>query len=138
MSGAAAVNHLLSNSAGLIAEVPAARVLTTPTLPLGTALPAITITSISRSEHLTVSMAKVSKRYQVERVQVMVHTTNQAKLPTILELVRRALPNTRGAVNTVNVDGILPDLVGPDLSQPEAGIFAQSRDFIVRWSTAAS
>lgn len=138
MSGAAAVNYLLSNSANLIAAVPAARILTAATLPLGTSLPAITISSISDSERLDVAMPNSTKKFRTERVQVLVHAADSAQLASILALVRHALPNTRGTVNGVALDSILPELVGPDLSQPEASIYERARDFIVKWHGPSS
>lgn len=134
MSGPAVVAYLLSQNAPVVAAVPAARIFAAPELPMGTALPAISVWSVSRAERLTVGMSE-SSRFQVERVQVMVHAKTEPSKDSILALVRAALPVSRGTVNGVKVDSILPDLVGPDLSQPDAGIYEQSRDFMVKWSS---
>ena len=52
----------------------------------------------------------------------------------LLRLVLAACPNTHGTVNGVNVDSILPDLEGPDLSDEATALYSGSRDLIVRWN----
>lgn len=132
MSGSIAVRHLLANSGGLIAVVPAARIVVAASLPATTALPAINVSQISSVEQWTVAMTE-TKKLRTDRVQVMVHASTPASLRQILNLVRSALPDTKGTVNSIKLDSILPDFEGPDLSQPDAGIYEQSRDFIVKW-----
>lgn len=132
MSGPAVVAYLLSQSAPLTAAVPAARILAAPELPPKTALPAINVVGISSVPRVPVA-AGAAGRLFTERVQVMVHAKSGASLASILALVLAALPVSRGTVNGVKVDAVLPDIEGVDLSQPEAGIFEKSWDFTVRW-----
>jgi hypothetical protein len=76
------------------------------------------------------------KRLITDRVQVTVHTGAYDVQEQLLELVRLACPNQHGTVNGVDVDSILPDLVGPDLYDTPSGLYEKSRDFIVKWRTA--
>lgn len=133
MSGSAVVAYLLSQNAPLVALVPAARILASPELPMRTTLPAINVAEISSVPRLTVTMPS-GARMHTERVQVMVHAKSRASLASILALVRTALPHTRGTVNSVKVDSILPDIESVDLSQPESGIYERSIDYFVKWT----
>jgi hypothetical protein len=87
MSGPAVVAYLLSQSAGLTALVPSARIIASPDLPQRTTLPAINVWSVSRMERLTLGMSEAS-RFQTERVQVTVHAKTEASKDAILALVR--------------------------------------------------
>jgi hypothetical protein len=86
-------------------------------------------------ERLTASMVELH-RLRTERVQVTVYAANYASQKLLLALVRTACPNTRGTVNGVDVDSILPDGEGPDLFEQETRLYEQSRDFIVKWKSA--
>lgn len=97
-------------------------------------LPAITIRLVSGTDRLTVSMTH--RQFRTQRVQVMVHGKTQIQQQRLLEAVLVACPNTRGTLNGIHVDSILPDGEGPDLSDPDAEIYEQSRDFIVRFFPA--
>lgn len=134
MSGTAVVAYLLSQNAPLVAVVPAARIFAADELPMGTTLPAINVSNVSSSKRLTVSMADASKMH-TERVQVTVHAKSGVSRATVVALVRAALPVSRGAVNGVKVDSILPDQEA-DLSQPEADIHEHALDFFVKWTAA--
>ncbi|MBK8916359.1 MAG: hypothetical protein IPM64_17480 [Phycisphaerales bacterium] len=131
MSATKAVIYLLHNNATLIAQVPAARIMA-GTLPQTLALPAIHVRQISGTERLPVSMAE-AKRFRTERVQVTVLAGTYPALKLILELVRNACSGASGSASGVVVDSVLPDGVGPDLSDEAAQIFEQSRDFMVNW-----
>ena len=72
-----------------------------------------------------------------DRVQVMAHASTPAQLRQILNLIRAACPDTKGTVNGIKLDSILPDFEGPDLSQPDASIYEMSRDFLVKWIASA-
>lgn len=134
MSGVAVVRYLLANNASLIAVVPATRIVGGP-LALNAVLPALSVMSVDLVQgFLDVSMASAN-HYVVERVQVTAFTKDYASKKTILDLVRAALPHTRGSVNGILCDSILPDGTGPDLDDPEGDqIFTQSRDYIVKWN----
>lgn len=132
MSGTAVVRYKLANSATFIAQVPAARIIVTPQLAATVALPAASIMRVSGSRNLTVGMTSVHPMW-TERVQVMLHAASEPSLRALVVLARAALPVSRGTVNGVVVDSILPDIEGPDLSEPDAAIYRQPLDFIVRW-----
>ena len=134
MSGIIAIRYLLANNAPLLAKVPAAKILA-GVIPIGTDLPAIGLNTISSSERNTVAMNS-QKVMATERVQVTVQTKSYADQKAILELVRKAVPNTHAMVNGIQVDSILPDSVGPDMRDDDMQIFLQSRDFLVKYLEA--
>jgi hypothetical protein len=133
MSGVIAIRALLANNANLLAVVPATKIMA-GVIPIETVLPAIAVSHISTVERNTVSMADVGVM-ATERVQVTVQAKTYLDQKSILELVRKACPNTRGTVNGIAVDSILPELAGPDLrdDEVEPPLFIQSRDFIVKF-----
>lgn len=127
MADVKAVRHLLVNNVGLVAVVPASKITAGP-IPQGTALPAIGVMHISTVRRQGVAESAV--HYAQARVQVTVMAPTYPLQKSILALVRAALPRSRGTVNGVKVDAILPDLEGPDFANEE-GIFMGSHDFIV-------
>jgi hypothetical protein len=134
MSGVAVIRSLLAANATLVAQVPVTRIFG-GTVPLGTPVPAIGVSQVDGTLRKTVSMAE-PKRLITDRVQVTVHTGAYDLQELLLELVRKACPNQHGTVNGVDLDSILPDLVGPDLYDTPTGLYEKSRDFIVKWRTA--
>lgn len=143
MSGVAVIRYLLANAAAVTAVVPATRIMAGD-LPLNTAMPAIGVTQISSVPRNTVKMNE-AKVQHTDRVQVSVLVKGPQGTPaglgypgvrTLLQLVLAACPHTRGAVNGIDVDSILPDIEGPDLSDDERALNSASRDFIVRWNSA--
>lgn len=136
MSGVRVIHYLLANNATLVAACAAAKIFTGK-IPLGTVLPAISVNEISVVERLTVAMTAASEQLTA-RVQVTVQAKTYTDQKAILLLVRKACPNTRGSVDSIDVDSILPDGAGPDFRDDDAGIFMQSRDFIVRFNAATS
>lgn len=131
VSGVIAIRSLLANDAALLALVPASKIMA-GVIPLDTVLPAIGISHISTVERNTVAM-NTAQVMATERVQVTVEAKSYADQKSILELVRKACPNTRGSVNGIAVDSILPEAAGPDLRDDDLLIFVQSRDFIVKF-----
>lgn len=131
MNDVKAIRHLLANNAALLSVVPAALIVS-GVIPLDSVLPAVCVNHISSFERNTVAMSE-SAAMATARVQVTVQAKTYAEQKSVLDLVRRALPNTRGIVNGVDVDSILPDVEGPDLRDDIAEIFMQSRDFIVKF-----
>ena len=134
MSGIKVIHYLLGQSAALVAAVPAARILTSY-VPLGTTLPAVCVNEISVVEDWDLAMG--AGRLARARIQVTVHAPSYIEQKDLLELVRLACPNQRGVINGVTVDSILPDAMGPDLRLDDAGVFMQSRDFLVRFVLAS-
>jgi len=131
MSGVIAIRFLLANDAAVLAAVPASKIMA-GVIPLDTVLPAIGISHISTVERNTVAMNS-AEVMATERVQVTVEAKSYADQKSILELVRKACPNTHGTVNGIAVDSILPEIAGPDLRDDDLLIFVQSRDFIVKF-----
>lgn len=127
MSAVKAVRHLLANNAGLTASVAATRIMAGP-LSQGTTLPAIGITHVSTVRWQNVTGPTGMAR---SRVQVTVMANTYPSLRAVLDLVRAALPRSRGAVNGVNVDQVIPDTEGPDFADEESGIFIGSHDVSV-------
>lgn len=131
MSGVAAIRYKLANDATLTAQVSADKIVA-GTLPLGTQLPAISVMSIDGVPRTTVAMPGTA-RFITERVQVTVLATGYPEKMAILELVRKALPLSKGEYNGVKVDSIIPDTLGPDFDDVADGVYERSRDFMVRW-----
>lgn len=131
MSGAAIVRTLMAANSALIAVVPAARIMA-GALPLNTVLPAISITSISGVPFKTMKMA-TSGNLWTDRVQVTVHSSTYPLQKSILQLVRAALPSTRGTVGSFTCDSISTDSEGPDMFDSELAIYSGSQDFLVRY-----
>ena len=140
MSGVVVIRYLLANSAGLIAIVPATRIMA-GSLPLGTSFPAIAVTQIDSVPYNTIRINE-SLKLHTDRVQVSVICKEQqtaspgtgyAGVKALLKLVLAACPSQRGTVNSVVVDSIVPDIEGPDLPIPEMECVSRSRDFLVRW-----
>lgn len=129
MSAVKAIRYLLANSAPLLAQVPATRILA-GILPEGTAAPAVALTHVSTTRPQAVT---APTGMAVSRVQVTVVAANYPQLRAILPLVRGAVPRSRGTVNGVAVDSILIDSEGPDFAD-EAGLCVGSIDFIVRFT----
>jgi hypothetical protein len=130
--GTSAVWYLLKTNVTLIASVPAARI-TSGVIPQATALPAIGLTSVSQVRRRTVGDAAADK-FVTERVQVTVHADTYPNLKAALALVRSAVTRRPGTVNGTAVDSILVDVTGPDFRNDQAGIYAGSQDFLVRFN----
>ena len=138
MSGVAVIRYLLANAAAVTAVVPATRIMAGD-LPLGTSMPAIAVTQVDSIPHNLIRISD-SPKVHVDRVQVTVYRgaspgdAGYPGLKSLLALVLAACASTHGSVNGIAVDGITPDLEGPDLPISEEKIFTRSRDFFVRWS----
>jgi len=138
MSGVAITRYLLANNANLVAAVAAANIKA-GTIPLNSVLPALGINEATGEAHNNIPMNS-DKVLITERVRVRVNAKDSATASgyktqkTILELVRKALPNTHGTVNGHEVDSILPDTTGPDEYDADAAIYSQTRDFIVKFA----
>lgn len=130
MSGVAIIRYKLANSANLTAVVPATRI-TAGVLPQNTALPAISVTLVSSTTGLQVSKPS---GLRTDRVQITVDAATYPQVRQILALCRAALPYTRGTVNSIQCDSIVPDIEGPDGFDDLLKTYFQSQDYIVIWS----
>lgn len=130
MSGVNIAWYKLTQHAALTDVVPAARIQPDE-LPQGTLLPAISLEEISDVELLQV--AKPSGLHTT-RVQVTVLAQGMKQTRQVLALCRAALPYTRGTVNGMKCDSILPGTVGPDGYDDLLKSRRKSQDYIVTWS----
>ena len=142
MSGVIVIRALLVASAPVVAVVPSTRIMAGD-LPLNTVMPAIAITQISSLPHNTVYMREPRMQH-TDRIQVSVLFKGPQGTPAgtgypgvraMLKLVLAACPHTHGTVNGIDVDSIIPDVEGPDLSDDATALYSGSRDFIVRWNS---
>mgnify|MGYP000858884447 CR=1 FL=1 len=129
MSDVKAVLYLLANNSTLNAQVPASRIFA-GVIPQGTAAPAIAVTHVST---VRPQMVNAASKLCVSRVQVTVMAASYATQKSVMALVRAALPRSRGSVNGVAVDSILPDIEGPDFTD-EAGLYMGSIDYRVTYT----
>lgn len=141
MSGPAILRHLIAHDAafitlmGQMGGTVSAATVKVGKIKANTVLPAVSIRLVSGTEFLPLDM-DATRRLKTQRVQAMVHCKTAKQQQQLLAAVLAACPNTRGTLNGVHVDSVIPDGEGPDLSDEDAGIFEQSRDFIVRWHAA--
>lgn len=142
MSGVAVIRYLLANNQAVLAVVPAPKIMAGD-MPLNAVLPVITVMQISSVPRNTVKMNEARVQH-TDRVQVSVLLKGSDGDPagagypgvrSLLKLVLAACPHTHGTVNGIDVDSILPDVEGPDLSDDATALVSGSRDFIVRWNS---
>jgi hypothetical protein len=132
MSGVAIARALLAANANLLAVVPATRIMA-GILPINTALPCISILQISATPRVTVKVDEGDKLI-TERVQVTVEASTYPQQKQIMELVRDAMPLSRGTVNGFACDSVVPDSEGPDIFDPDLPAYIQSMDFMIVFS----
>lgn len=133
MDGVAIIRALLVANGDVVAVSPAARIVA-GTLPLGTVLPALSITRVSQNEMRMVKRG--TKQHVTERVQVTVLAGNYPTLRDLLRKIRKipqgVIGNQSGLTDvTVHVDG-----AGPDMMDTEANIHMGSQDFLVGYTEA--
>lgn len=144
MSGVAIVRAMLVGDIDVVAVAPAARIVGGD-LPLNTVLPAISITLVDGLPRLDVEMAADKPRMHVDRVQVTAFVKSAVATPagsgypglqTLMRAILRASRKSmRGReVAGVTVDSVLPDMEGPDFSDPVTAIQSRTRDFLVKYS----
>lgn len=134
MSGVAVIRHLLANNAAVLAVVPATQIMA-GVLPLNTPLPAISVMEISGTPDNRIKINETGKQH-TERVQVtwLFSGTGYPGFKALGALILAACPSQRGTVNGVSVDSIIPQPTGPDIYDDERILYAQSRDFMVKWN----
>ncbi len=132
MSGVAAVLSALVADADLLALVPVARIQA-GTLPVGTPLPALSVTLVSSSDRNIV--APSASRFVRERVQVTVMASNFPAQQAIIKAVRGAAAD-RVAVEVSGLAGVTihTDGRGADQMSQQAGLFIGTQDFRVTYS----
>jgi len=130
MSGVAIIRYLLANNAPLTAVVASSKIKA-GIVPINTELPSVSIRQISGQEQSLIKRG--SNMLVTERVQITVLAVTYPQQKSIIELIRSALPPTRGTVNSYAVDSITPDIDGPDLYDDSPIIYEQSIDYFVRF-----
>lgn len=93
-------------------------------------LPAIGITEISRREADTVSR---SSHLVTARIQITVHARDYPTQKALIQATSLGEGVFTGTIASAVVRSVLRDVVGPDLYDPDADLFQQSRDFIVTY-----
>jgi hypothetical protein len=101
-------------------------------VPEGDTLPAVGLKEISRNEQDTVSRASPATLVRA-RVQVTVYTKTYPQQKQLLDAVKLGPGTHTGTIAGAEVRSVLRDAVGPDMGDAAAGIYEQSRDFIVTY-----
>lgn len=130
MSGPAIAWYRLKTNAPMIAQVPAARIFCGP-VPINTTMPAIGVTSISNVPGMNLSMT--GNTVMSERVQVTVYAGTYPLMKSLMALIRTALANTHGTVNSINCESITPAGEGPDFYDDVTLLHEQSADYMIKW-----
>lgn len=130
MDGIAVIRALLVNHDPLTNLLPAANIRA-GAVPVGL-FPAIGIREVSRLEASTVSRAQANVMVEA-RIQVTVYAKSYPEMKSILLAAKLGPGAHTGVIAGLTVRSVLREIVGPDLSDEEAEIFEQSRDFKVTY-----
>lgn len=95
-------------------------------------IPAVAIREIGRVEVDTVSRGAAATLVTA-RIQVTVYAKSYRDQKAILAAVKLGRGVFTGQIAGVSVLSVLRDTVGPDMSDEDASIFEQSRDFKVTY-----
>lgn len=131
MNGVIAVRQLLVGHAALTALVPAARIAT-GVLPQGTALPAISITSVSSVDRNILQPG--ARRHVTERVQVTVLASTYPSQKGIQAAVKAAAADQMPTVSGISDVVVHTDGAGPDFMNEEASIYLGTQDFRISFN----
>lgn len=134
MSAVDVVRALLMEHAPVRALVDAKNIVL-GTVPQGAPLPAIGIREISCVELGTVSLSQAAVLVRA-RVQVTVMAKNYANQKAVLLASKLGPGAHTGEIAGIAVRSVMREPIGPDLNDDDAGIFQQSRDFIVTYVEA--
>lgn len=94
-------------------------------------LPAVGISEVTRTESSTV--AREDGALVTARIQITVHAKSYPEQKAVLRATKLGPGVHTGAIAGAAVRSVLPDTVGPDLSDEATGIFQQSRDYRVTY-----
>jgi hypothetical protein len=131
MNGVLVMLALLRAHQPLIALVQPAQIMA-GTVPQGSALPAIGVTEVSRNEFPTVSRDEPTTLVRA-RIQVTVHAKDYPSQKQLVLAAKLGMGVHAGPLAGVKVRTVLRLDVGPDFSDDDAGIYQQSRDFMVTY-----
>ena len=133
MNGVAALRQVLIADAALTALVPATRIVA-GVMPQGTALPAVSIASVSANNRNLPSPGV--NRHVVERVQVTILAANYPSQKAIVAAAKKAAADTFPTVSGLSRVTIHAESNGPDFMNEGASIYLGSVDFRVTYSEA--
>lgn len=133
MNGVIAVRSLLVADTGVTTLVPAARIVA-GVVPQGTALPAISLMSVSSTDRNIPSPGP--KRRVTERVQVTVLARSYPEAKSLIAAVRAAAADRMPAVEGLTDVTVHTESAGPDFLDEETGIHMQTQDFRVSFNEA--
>lgn len=132
MDGVAAVRSVLLADAAMMGLVPAAS-LVAGMLPLGFALNAVSIQSVSKVDRNI--PAPGAARHVRERVQVTVHARNYPQQKELLRAVRHAAADRINPVVVgISAVTIHTDSAGADFVSEDAAIWMGTQDFLVTYT----
>ena len=101
-------------------------------VPQRTGLPAIGVKEVSRNEFKTISAGEATTLVTA-RIQVTVHAKNYLSQKSVLLAAKLGPGVHTGRIAGVKVRSVRRGDVGPDFSDDSAGIYQQSRDFMVTY-----
>lgn len=131
MNGVIAIRQLLVGNAALIALVPAARI-SAGVLPQGTALPAVSVTSVSSVDRNIPNPG--AKRHVRERVQVTVLAETYPSQKAVQAAVKKAAADEMPVVSGITDVVVHTDGAGPDFMDEAASIYLGTQDFSVSFN----
>lgn len=102
------------------------------TVPQRVELPAVGIREISRVEMGTVSLSQAAVLVRA-RVQVTVLANTYDSQKALLQAVKLGPGAHTGEIAGITVRSVIREQVGPDISDDDASIYQQSRDFLVTY-----
>lgn len=130
-SAAKAVRYLLVQNPELTAIVPRDSI-GTGRFKEGSPTPAAIVSHVFTSRRPVLNQD--GTQFCTSRIQVTVFAKSYPEQDAVLQLVRRALPPTRGLVAGVALDSIQPGGDGPDMRDDLASIYMGAVDFIVTFN----
>ena len=131
MSGEAVLTYILSNNAGVLAQVVTANIIA-GTLPTKTQLPGIGVQEVDSLPHNMINVNE-KPRLHTDRVQVTALARSRGAVRVLLRAVLAALPDQRGSVGGVNLSAIVSDMAVMHPYDELDDIHSGSRDFLVSW-----
>lgn len=130
MSAIKIIRALLLADAATLAITPASSIMA-GVLPQGTALPALAITEVSRTDRNILHPGSHAR--STARVQVTAIAASYTVQKSLLQAVRHACRDKTGTVAGVPGVAVLLDGTGPDLNDSDTGFYMQSQDFMVSY-----
>jgi hypothetical protein len=132
MSAEKSIYGMMAAHAPLTAVVPVARI-NPSVIPLGSTLPAIAYSLVSRVEETAVGLTTIIARSRIQITIAVSGTTpaSYASIKNIAKLVKAACNNKRGTFNTIDVKSSILELEGADFRDDQSAISYSTIDFRV-------